>query len=201
MDSTNRNEAITEAVPKALAVHLKKVVPGLLAAYDEFPSNNLSILLPSISIFASTNVKFTPGLPYALELPTDLAEDVHTSRIQYVVGDYDFKLQLDIWAKNKEERDDIFDALFNALNPDINPMGLVLELTEYFGVLCDYVYVGHTMQDSAERSDRDEWRISLSLLVTCKAIRERTEFIMLFKNLKSKFLFCLWNIKMNRISI
>lgn len=173
-DSTPNNESFSKVVPLALATYLKANVSGLQEAYDEFPSSNLQLKMPSVSIFASTNAQFRPLMPY---IDTKGAVVKNKSLVHWVVGIYDLNLQIDVWARNKEERDDTFDSLFNALNPDISPMGLVLRLSDYFNQLCDCLYVGHTMQDSGERADRDEWRMTLNVLVTCKAIRERSEFI------------------------
>lgn len=175
-DSTSTNESITEIVPKVLAAYLLKSVQGLKQAFDEFPASTQKIDMPSVSVFASSNADFRPLMPYILPVdPAKIAN--HKSKVQWVVGIYDFNLQLDLWARNKEERDDIFDSLFNALNPKISPMGLVLPMEEYFNQLCDYLYIGHTFQDSEVRAQRDEWRVTLNLVVTCKAVRERSEFI------------------------
>lgn len=173
-DSTSNNESITEIVPKALAAYLLKNVQGLKQAFDEFPASTQKIDMPSVSVFASSNAEFRPLMPYTQPI-TGIANS--KAKVRWVVGIYDFTLQLDLWARNKEERDDVFDSLFNALNPKISPMGLVLTMEEYFNQLCDYLYVGHTFQDSEVRAQRDEWRVTMNLLVTCKAIRERSEFI------------------------
>lgn len=174
-DSTTTNESITEIVPKVLAAYLKLNVQGLVQTFDEFPASTQKINMPSVSVFASSDAKFRPLMPYVTSQGAT-GED-NKANVRWAVGIYDFTLQLDLWARNKEERDDIFDSLFNALNPNISPMGLVLPMAEYFGQLCDYLYVGHTFQDSEARAQRDEWRVTLNLLVTCKAIRERSEFI------------------------
>ena len=173
-DSTSSNESFTEAVPKALAAYLKTNVLGLVQAFDEFPAASQKLDMPSVSVFASGNAQFRPLMPY---IGSYGAIVNNKARSLWTVGIYDLTLQIDLWARNKEERDDTFDSLFNALNPNIDPMGLVLKLDEYFNQLCDFLYVGHQFQDSEERAQRDEWRVTLNLLVTCKAIRERTEFI------------------------
>jgi hypothetical protein len=175
-DSTPNNESITEIVPKALAKYLKDSVQGLVQTFDEFPASTQKLQMPSVSVFASSNAQFRPLMPYLAETP--VSPVAHKSRIKWVVGIYDFVLQLDLWARNKEERDDLMDSLFNALNPNISPMGLVLRLEEYFNQYCEYLYTGHTFQDSEVRAQRDEWRVTLNVLVTCKAIRERSEFVM-----------------------
>jgi len=173
-DSTN-NESITEVIPKVLAKYLKDNVQGLVQALDEFPAPTVKLSMPSVSVFASSNAEFRPLMPYLANEPVPGLNN--KAKVRWVVGIYDFKVQVDLWGRNKEERDDIFDSLFNALNPTISPMGLVLRMEEYFNQLCEFLYVGHTIQDSEERSQQDEWRVTLNLLVTCKAIRERSEFI------------------------
>jgi hypothetical protein len=173
---TTQNESITEAVPTVLGKYLVDEVNSLREYYPEFPAPNMTLEMPSVSIFAPSP-EFRPLTPY-LKKPVDPAEIVnHKAPVQWVVGIYDFNLQLDLWARSKEERDDMFDQLFNALNPDIQPMGLRLQMEEYFGQLCEYVYNGHEVSDSEERSQRDEWRLTLNVLATCKAIRTRKEFI------------------------
>lgn len=175
-DSTSNNESITEVVPKALAAYLLKSVQGLKQAFDEFPASTQKIDMPSVSVFAASDARFRPLMPYTIPIdPTKITG--HKAKVKWVVGIYDFTLQIDLWARNKEERDDVFDSLFNALNPQISPMGLVLPMEEYFNQFCDFVYVGHQYQDSEIRAQRDEWRVTLNVLVTCKAIRERSEFI------------------------
>jgi len=173
-DSTLSNESISEVLPKALGEYLKLNVPGIKEFYDEFPNASVAFKMPSVSII-SKNYEFSPEMsPYRISTGTIVN---NKAKVLYVVGDYEVGIQLDIWAGSKEERDDLFDATFNSLNPKISPMGLTLKLNEYFDSLCDYLYVGHEFADSDERSQRDEWRATLSLLATCKAIRDRKEFI------------------------
>jgi len=168
------NEAITEIVPKRLGQYLLDTVSSLREFHPEFPPANMSLRLPSITAFAP-DPDFRPLTPYLKNPAANIKNS--KAKLQYVVGIYDFTIQLDLWTGNKEERDDLFDELFNALNPNITPMGLGLVMEEYFDQICDYLYVGHKHGDSEERSQRDEWRITLNLLATCNAIRTKKEFI------------------------
>ncbi len=177
-DTTPTNEGISEILPFTLGQYLLSTVVALKDFHDEFPSGNVRLELPSVSIFANTDLVFTPQAnPSILKKPDpgDIVDSKAT--IQWMVGQYDGTLQVDLWTGTKEERDDLTDALFNALNPTIKPMGLTLPMTEYFGVLCDYLYVGHNFEDTEGSSQTDEWRTKFELLVTCKAVRERQEFI------------------------
>lgn len=172
------NESITEVVPKALGAYLLGAIRDLKEAYTEFPSANQRLEMPSVSIHVASP-EFANLQPYPSgkrgtvpALPAD-----QKTKIDYVVGMYNFTVQVDLWARSKEERRDLYDLLFNALNPDIVTNGLVLTLEDYFNQLCSYLYVRHNMADSEERSQRDEWRVTLELLANCKAIRQKEEFI------------------------
>lgn len=176
-DSTSKNESISEVVPYQLGKYLKDTVQGIKEFYDEFPNASVKLKMPSVSVIAS-KTDFSPAMvPYYNEPIDPLAIVANKANVLWVVGQYDMSIQLDIWAGSKEERDDMFDATFNALNPKISPMGLTLILDEYFGSLCDYLYVRHNFSDSSESAEKDEWRATLSVLATCKAIRDRKEFI------------------------
>lgn len=176
-DSTRDNESITEIVPAALGKYLLEAVNDLEEYYPEFPQPNRSIEMPSVSLLFSSP-SFSPDqCPNPVSPVDPLAIQNSQADVNWIVGQYDGNLQLDLWARNKEERDDLFDAIFNALNPNIRPMGLTLELEDYFNVLCDYLYVGHDIEDSEITSQTDEWRVTFRLLVTCKAVRKRKEFI------------------------
>lgn len=175
MSDTSTHESITEAIPNQLGEYLVDAVEDLKEFYDEWPQANETLDMPCVSII-TLNPEFRPLMPYYIK-PTDPEIAAHKADVKYVVGIYDIPIQLDIWARNKEERDDLFDAVFNALNPTISPMGLVLGLEQYHNQLCDFVMTGHEHGDSAERSERDEWRTTLKLLATCKAVRIRKDFI------------------------
>lgn len=183
-DSTPTNEGISEIVPKTLGDYLLTAVPALKRFNDEFPTGNVEFRLPMVSIFGNSPLDFVPQAnPIPIEDPSPIVpptlpgETQIKPAVQWVVGQYDGTIQLDLWAGDKEERDDLTDALFNALNPTIKPMGLTLQMTDYFNVLCDYLYVSHNFEDTEVSSQTGEWRTKFELLVTCKAVREREEFI------------------------
>lgn len=176
MADTTGNESITEIVSKRLGQYLVEEIQDYRDYYAEFPQASRDFRTPSVSVVVATS-DFAPTTPYpCLPIePTDIVNN--KAEYKWAVGTYDFSIQLDIWARNKEERDDLFDATLNALNPDITPMGLRLEMEEYFDQLIEYVYTGHSLGDSEQRSQEDEWRVTVTLLATCKAVRTRTEFI------------------------
>lgn len=178
-DNSEDNESIGEAIPYHLGEYLKANVPGLKEYLEEWPEPNMQLDMPCVAITLG-NPEFRPLAPYYIKPTADevAALDVgETLAVKWVTGIWDYKVSLDIWAQNKEQRDDMYDAMYNALNPRIDPMGLDLVLPNYFNQLCEFVFVGHTLADSQEQAQRDEWRVTLNVLATCKAIRTRKEFI------------------------
>lgn len=177
MADNTSNESVTEVVPKVLGTYLKDNVSALREWYDEFPSSNRRMDMPSVSIFAKSP-EFKPSAHPHLLNPVDPGDIVNSkANTLWVVGDYDFSLQMDLWAGSKEELDDLYDALFNALNPSITPMGLTLPMEEYYNQLCSYLYVKHSREASEIASQTDEWRITFDILATCQVIRNSKEFI------------------------
>lgn len=173
-DSTT-TESLTEALPYTLGEYLKTNVTELKEYYEEWPEPNLQLDMPCVAI-SMGEPEFRPLAPYYVKPEIGDITD-HQAEVKWVTGIWDFKVQVDLWTRNKEEKDDLFDAVFNALNPNIDPMGLVLTLEEYHNILCELVYVGHTLGNSEENAQRDEWRITFTLLGTCKAMRTRKEFV------------------------
>ena len=169
------NESITEVVAETLGKYLVDQISDLEDYYPEFPQVNRDLRMPSVSIITATS-DFRPLSPYKLPVnPANISNN--QSLVTWVVGIWDLSVQVDLWTRNKEERDDLFDALFNALNPDITPMGLRLTMEEYFGQIIEFSMNGQEFGDGEQASQTDEWRSTITLLATCKAIRTRTEFM------------------------
>lgn len=169
------NESVLEEVVKRLALHFKTQVPKLKAVLEDFPEPNEKLLYPCVSI-TTREPQFKPLSPYEIlpiENPTH-----HLAEVKWVVGLYDFKLQVDLWTRNKEERMDLFDLLFNALNPQIQPMGLSLRLKDYYNIWCRYSLDAHRIADDETSSQRGEFRLQVDVLANCKAIRVNKSRVM-----------------------
>ena len=167
MPDLTSNESVTEEVIKRLRLHIKGQMPNLKDVLEDFPEPNQKLQYPSVSIF-TRGPKFRALSPYVYQQGSVVN---HKAEVKWVVGIYDFNLQIDLWARNKEERNDQFNLLFNALNPNITPMGLSLQLTDYYNLWCRYDFDGYEFADGERSSQQAEFRVKLDLLATCKAIR------------------------------
>lgn len=167
-------ESVTKEVAKRLALYLKTATPEIKNVLEYFPEPNEKLVYPCISLTVGKPA-FRALSPYEKEKTTPSA---NKSDVQYVVGIYDIIVQLDIWSRNKEERDDLYETVFNALNPNIVPMGLSLQLKDYYNQWCRYDISNYEFIESEEQSQRGEFRVKFDLLTTCKAIRFGKQYVM-----------------------
>lgn len=169
-------ESISEEIIKKLGAHLESGMSSLSDVIYEFPSGNVQLSLPSLSVITLGTVDFTPEMnPYIHEQAE--TED-HQADVQYVVGKYDIRLQLDLWCRNKEERNDLYQEFFTAFNSQFPKMGLALTLTDYYNVICRYDLTSFAKEDSEVASQTGEWRIKMEIIANCDAIIEKEEYIM-----------------------
>jgi len=170
----------TSAIIEELAKYLELAVPQLKEVHREFPATNRELEKPIASLITVSN-PFTNRMRYIIS-KTDIPGDSNHKSVLYVVGQYDYKLQLDIWAETKAERSKLYDLVFRAINKDFFDddanMGISLKLADYFNTIARYELVDYTFDDSEQSSQTDSWRVKMILEGNCKAHIEKCEAIM-----------------------
>ncbi len=156
-----------------LRAHLLAQVPELLEVYAEFPEANQELVMPAASLF-SNEPKFESLDPY----PHSTGEVDTDNKVQSVmiVGSYELTAQLDLWCRNKKERDTLSEKVFQALNPRVTPMGLSLRLANYYDTYGRIAVAGHAFDDSDQSAERREWRTRFDLLGDCKSVLVATDY-------------------------
>lgn len=159
----------------ALATYLGAQVPELVQIVQEFPTENIQLKMPSCAVTHDDGAQFQNEMPYQLSA-TDPVDASHPAIVVvWIVGQWDYKVQLDIWARSVPERDTLFRKVFKALNPNINPMGLSLALADYYGLFARFDVDTFSHVDGEQSSQRGEWRTRISLLASLKeALQENT---------------------------
>jgi hypothetical protein len=167
-------KSASRAVVKALIDHLKASMPNLAAIYDDFPNHNQPLKYPALTVFTG-QPKFTNLMPYvhSKKDPTGV-----TSEVVKIIGQYEFRLQLDVWAKTKFERHDLYEELFRALNPNALNPGLSLKLSEYYDLWCRVTLIGFSFLGSEAESQRNEFRAKVDVIVDVKAATDSVESLM-----------------------
>lgn len=168
----------SRALIKGLITHLKANMPSLQDAYDDFPNPNQKLKFPCLSIFAKAP-DFKPLMPYVVfkgaVIPS--GPDMGKLPVRKVMGSFELKLQIDLWADSKPKRALIETELMNAFAKNTSVAGISLQLADYFDQWVRYDIDGFDYPDSGEQSQRSEWRTLITVLASCKYIVETNEFV------------------------
>jgi hypothetical protein len=142
---------------------------------DEFPEPNEELVFPAITVSHMTDAGYTAIDPYPLQDPP---APVNNQTVQlWVVGQWDYKIQVEIWSRNRPERDRLFAHFYQVFNKDIVPMGLRLPMSDYYGMIAEFDMDGFKHMDAEQASQRREWRTLVNLLVHTKEILPQSEFV------------------------
>ena len=167
-------ESITDIVLESLGAYLKSNISGLKQVIHGFPEPNLNMRFPSISVLSKRPI-YNNVQPY--EFSKGQVSGAK-AKVKFVVGQYDWKLQVDLWERTREEVDDLYERFFLALNKDIpESTGLVLTMDKYHGNTCEYTQTGVEPKTKSGESTRKQWRISVDLIANCMAIVEKDQYI------------------------
>lgn len=161
-------------VTAALGTYLKARMPSVRQVLNEWPSGNIALDMPSLSLLTSGTANFIPVQPYLLSVGPVVD---HKATSLYVIGEYEVKLQIDLWARNKIERQKVLQEFIDAFYEPVDPPGLHLVLADYYSVLCTYWQEGYRNQDSEASAQRQEWRTTFDVTAMAFAIRTRVDSI------------------------
>lgn len=169
-------DSVTKEVIERLGNYLSTKMGNIIVTH-EFPSANQQLILPQMTISDTGMADYEPVLnPYVLYQG---ALSSHKKDTQYVVGKYSFNLQIDLWCRNKEERNKYYQEFFKAINSQFPlNLGLSLNLTDYYNIVCRYNMTGFKKEDNEISSQTREWRVKINVTADCSAVLERSEYIM-----------------------
>jgi len=168
------NESVTRGIVRQLGLALRDKMPELAQVLEDWPGANEVLKYPCVSIQGSAP-SFTPCAPYFWKRTE--ANEINRASVLWVNGQYEFELQLDLWARSKSERHSLFENLQRAFASQFPVNGLSLELSDYFGVYARYDITGSQYQDTEESAQRREWRAIVSVTAHCHSIHEKVENI------------------------
>lgn len=167
---------VAKAIMEGLGTHLKDRIRNLEQVLYDFPAPNITLKYPSLSIISGDPTFAAEANSYIIS-QGDTNPDTQKASVARVVGTYEFKLQIDFWCRDKVERFKIYDQFFKAFHTQIEPMGLNLQLSNYYDLWCRYDQIAYHYEDSQIGSQRAEWRVIIDLLAQCRAVLESDEFI------------------------
>ena len=168
----------SRSILKTLIAHLESDMPSLVDAHDEFPNANKKLVMPCATVF-SKSPKYTPVMPYVISKGTVIASGPDSDKlpVQRVMGQFEFKLQLDLWTTSKPERARLEQELMAAFSQNTAVTGLALQMVDYYDQWVRYDIVGFDNSDSEASSQRQEWRTKVDIIACCDQIVEANEFV------------------------
>lgn len=158
-----------------LITYLKTQIAAT-AFIRDFPNRNEALVMPSITVTHNTDGAYESLDPYELSISTPVGDSAAVTVI-WIVGQWDFKVQLDLWAASKPARDKLFSDVYRAINKQIHPMGLSLPLPSYYGLFARFDINGFSHIDNEQAAQRQEWRTKIDLLANLKQAQEESAFI------------------------
>lgn len=169
-------ESVSKELMLRLGLHLQKYVPGLAQFFTEWPNTGQELKYPSITLITKSP-KYMPLSPYPVEKwDTEATLPNIKKEIAYVVGAYEWPIQLDLWTKTKEQRHEFFEKIFKAFNTNPYVPGITTAMVNYHNALARYDLAGFQYQDEEISAQRTEWRVTMDVLAQCKAIVSKDEF-------------------------
>ena len=176
----NASHAVEAAVGN-LAAYLRAQVTGL-TVLDEWPTANQKLAYPTVTLFSGKITTMNRAPELIAQTDPDVDNKVTATE---VIGEHDFKLQLDLWCSSKPQRNTVIKQITDAINAksldstgDNNPAGLSLQCANYFNDWIRYDIDGQQYVDDEAAAQRQERRVRIDLLVNCRAIQERTYYAM-----------------------
>lgn len=164
---------LPRVIAEALAAKLKADVAGLAEAYAEWPEANQSLIYPSASVTVSGDVGFERGAPYLISQGAVVSNQATNL---YCIGNYqDLPVQIDIWTRYKVERDEFYEKVWNVLNPVDSC--LMLQLAGYYNEWLSITQRSFQFLSTPDATTRKEWRVLVSLVASCRAVKQRSDFI------------------------
>lgn len=170
-------ESATKEIVKCLADYIKQLMPELEDVLCDWPEPNVVLKYPAMTVFTGAPTH-RPFAPYIIS-NTAKGSDKFVSK--YVVGDYEWKIQLDMWCSHKPQRHALYERFYQAFNNQFvteehETAGISLPLVGYHNTIARYDLVSYNFDDSEAGSQRKEWRTKFGILAHCKAILEREHY-------------------------
>jgi hypothetical protein len=167
---------LTDFITKELVRTLSRQLDGIIKfgeVIEEWPDANRSLKLPCLTVLPQ-DPEYKRLQPWLYEAGTPV---VNKATVKYIVGEFDWKIDLHIWAKSKDERADIQERMFQAFHSQDPIGGLSLSLEKYHNIIARYDYDGYSLADTEESSQRKEWRVIIRVTANCYAVSSQKQYL------------------------
>jgi hypothetical protein len=173
---------------KTLSLYISENMPELKQVLVNWPDPKVQMILPSVSIIAVGTPKITHTMPIIKKMSD--SDSPLTKKTLYLVGHYDYTIQVDIWSEYEEERNSLLEKMIDTFNKQFfdggESTGLSLQMESYYNAFATYQQIGYNYLDNDDNSIRSEWRVKVDVQVMHERFVERDEFIIEEITLKNR---------------
>lgn len=153
-----------------LAEYLRLKLPEF-TVLEQFPDAKVKMKYPTISIIDLGTPTYTNLMPVFFKRSGD--------KNVYIVGQYDKRLQLDVWTNYKNVRNNLYEAIHDVFMGQFiqsgSPSGLSLVLKDYHNAIARYDIVSYTILDNEASAQVSEWRVKLEVVVNYPKLISKDE--------------------------
>lgn len=162
----SRIESARREVLRELAEYFEDAIKLKTLVYG-FPESNRKMRYPAMAIHHAGTTQLAYELPYVLN---QTIINGAMASVRYVHGQYNWKIQIDIWEESQEELFDLMEKFTQAFDGNLPQNGINLTLSEYHGVICTYVLTDEAEGNNQESAQRKEYRATYSIEANCKKV-------------------------------
>lgn len=172
-----------ESIVKTFVDFLKSKFPNELEddglkIFDEWPSPEYKNDCITIAVTTVGEAELQNRMPCVHKRQDD-PEDSNKLLVDYIVGQYNLGIQVDVWTEYKAQRDDWYEKIDDVLDSQFleseQSRGLSLTMVEYFDAIARYDQVGYNYSDSEESVQRSEWRVRFNISASFPKIRRKVQ--------------------------
>lgn len=169
-----------ERLLNAIGKDMVEKIPELNKFFPQWPSGQEAMDMPCLSIIAVGTPAFTMRHHVGLNMAPSETEGKNL--VRYITGDWEHKLQIDLWCEYKAQRElilqkivDYFDSQF--VSGD-QPSGVRLSMPDYFDSIASYILKGYNYMDSEDSAKTSEWRVKFDVVCDSPKVVEKDEYVM-----------------------
>lgn len=173
------NESITKTLVQFLEeAFANEIEEETLNILEEWPSPEYQNKCVTIAVTTVGEGELQNLMPTVFNRQ-DNPEDTSQLLVDYLVGQYNLSIQVDVWTEYKATRNDWYEKIDDLLDSQFTnseqSRGLSLRMVEYFEAIARYDQIGYNYSDSGESAQRSEWRVRFNISTSFPKIRRKIQ--------------------------
>lgn len=173
-----------KSILEALGNSICEYVEEIKKTDFQWPDPQSQMDMPCLSILAVGTPALSRRIPEAI---SSTALDNGKYLNKYITGQWEHKIQVDLWCEYKEQREVLINRIVDFFDKQFieegKPTGVRLAVGD---IIASYILTGYNYMDSEESAKTSEWRIKFDVVCDSPRVVEKEEFVMKQFTIKSR---------------